>query len=296
MKTQSTTPPPPAGRKGLALGAFVVAATLLALSPVEQSQAQVYIDIFPSQDNANQTLWLFSGSIGDFWTFHNSNPTIRTSGHYARGDTAKTSNAFFPTGTTTTSGSNHALTPLFTATATNAPLDFESLRTRLGQTIKLGTTNTNDDITIPSTATNTPTLTVSSRGSRTIANMYLRDNAGSVWDDIGPRVNSNLDYRDNNNNARYTFSWTGAGVMNKPISHFNLTTAGSYNGNRAAGSESILGGFPGGGQANELRIRVHGAVIPEPEEYALIFALFALGFVFFHRRMQKKKRCQGTTL
>ena len=35
--------------------------------------------------------------------------------------------------------------------------------------------------------------------------------------------------------------------------------------------------------------------IPEPKEYALVFGLFALAFVFFHRQMQKKRRQQQST-
>ena len=34
-------------------------------------------------------------------------------------------------------------------------------------------------------------------------------------------------------------------------------------------------------------------IITEPEEYALVFGLFALGFVFFHRRQMQKKRQQA---
>ena len=223
------------------------------------------------------------------FTHHNDSHFFRTSGTYSRGDTAKTFSALFQTGTTATgsSGVLEALTPL---SSTNTPLDLQYMTVWAGNTITWGTTNTNDDVVIPSTATNTPTLTVSSIGSRTIANMYFRDVPNSNWDDIGPRVNTQLDYGDNANTAR-TFSWTGAGVLNKPISHFNLTTPGTYNGARQANAGGILGGWVGTGD-NVLRIRIH-SMIPEPEEYALVFALFALGFVFFHR--QKKQRQQSTT-
>ena len=78
--------------------------------------------------------------------------------------------------------------------------------------------------------------------------------------------------------------------MNKPLSHFPVTTPGSYIGNRQANAGGILGSWVGAGQ-NNVRIRVH-AMIPEPEEYALVFALFALGFVFFHRHRQKKQQRQ----
>ena len=37
---------------------------------------------------------------------------------------------------------------------------------------------------------------------------------------------------------------------------------------------------------------VNSQIIPEPEEYALVFGLFALGFVFVHRRRMQNK-CQS---
>ncbi len=259
----------------------------LSFAPLEQSQAQLYLDIFPSQDSTNQTLWVFSGSSSG-WTHSNAGPYIRTgTASYDRKDTHKTSNAFLRSGS-----GLYALTAVVTSSTTNAPLDFESLRTRLGQTIKLGTTNTNDDITIPSTATNTPTITYDGRGTRTIASMYLRDVNNTGWDDIGVRVSgSQLNY----GSTSVAVNWTGSAVMNRPIGDFHITTPGSYNGNRPPGSGSILGSWTGPG-SNNLRLRVHGAVIPEPEEYALIFALSALGFAFFHRHRQKKQRqAQATT-
>ncbi len=104
-----------------------------------EAQAQLYLDIFPSQDSTNNTLWVFSGSSQASVTIANVGPYIRRSGNYDRRDSHLTSNAFLRN----TPNASYALTPLFTASATNAPLDLESLRTRLGQTIKLGTTNTN---------------------------------------------------------------------------------------------------------------------------------------------------------
>ena len=52
---------PPAVCKRLT-GALLLTATLLALSSIEQSQAQLYIDIYPSQDSSKtHSLWVFSG-------------------------------------------------------------------------------------------------------------------------------------------------------------------------------------------------------------------------------------------
>ncbi len=257
----------------------------LSLVSVEQSQAQLYLDIFPSQDSTNNTLWIFSGSSRSGVTIANVFPYISTSGGYNRRDTHKTSNAFLQDPTSLTPAANYNLTSLFTASATNSPLDLESLRTRLGQTIKLGTTNTNDDITIPSTATNVPTLTFTGIGSRTIAAMHLNNVANTGWDNIGPRVSgSNFQYGTGQPNV----NWIGAATMAKPIGHFHITTPGSFNGNRPG--NGVLKSWTDHTQDNGLRIRVHGRVIPEPKEYALVFGLFALGFVLFRRHLQKKQR------
>ncbi len=261
----------------------------LSLVSLEQGQAQLYLDIFPSRDDTNATLWVFSGSSTG-WAHNNVPPTIRSSGNYNRQDTHKTSNAFLQDPTSTTPAALYALTPLFTATATNAPNDLETLDYWKGRTINWGTTNTNDDIAIPSTATNVPTISYTGRGSRTIANMHLNNVYNTGWDDIGPRISgSDLNY----GSSAVAVTWIGAATMAKPIGHFHLTTPGSYNGNRAG--NGVLGGWTGP-QANNLRIRVH-STIPEPEEYALVFGLFALGFVLFRRHWQKKQRqTQATTL
>ena len=282
--------------KSAFVAAFIVSA-LSSLVPLEQARAQLYLDIFPSNDNTNHTLWVFSGSISSFFVHNNDSHFFRTSGVYARGDTTKTASALFQAGTTTTgsSGVLEALTPL---SSTNTPNDLEYMTfwSTNANPITWGTTTTADDVAIPSTATNTPTLTVTTVasaggsliGSRTIANMYFRDVPGSNWDDIGPRVNTQLDYGNNANAAR-AFSWTGAGVLNKPISHFVIdTTRTNYIGTRPYVAPGILGGWAGPGN---LRIRVHSA-IPEPEEYALVFGLFALGFVLVRRHFQKKQQRQ----
>ena len=178
----------------------------LSLVSLEQSQAQLFIDIFPSQDSTNQTLWVFSGTSRSGVTINNVGPYIRRSGSYDRRDTHKTTRAFVRN----TAPALYNLTPLFTASTTNAPLDLESLRTRLGATIKLGTTNTLDDITIPSTATNVPTLTFTGRGSRRIASMFLNDVNNTGWDDIGPRVagTSDLNYGLGQPNVNWIGAWT----------------------------------------------------------------------------------------
>ena len=109
--------------------------------------------------------------------------------------------------------------------------------------------------------------------------------------DIDPRISgSELNY----GSSSVAVNWIGAAIMtNKPIAHFHLTAAiqEGYNGNRRG--NAVLGGWTGFAE-NNLRIRVH-STIPEPEEYALVFGLFALGFVFFHRHRQKKRHRSTTS-
>ena len=101
----------------------------------------------------------------------------------------------------------------------------------------------------------------------------------STLDVLGIRVaGSNLSFT----NAQ-TSSWVGAGILNKPIGDF---FAGTFN-NRVSNGPDFVADATG-----SIRLVVNSQVIPEPEEYAFIFGLFALGFVFFHRRMMQKKRCQ----
>lgn len=74
-------------------------------------------------------------------------------------------------------------------------------------------------------------------------------------------------------------AWSGSGLVAKPISDF---FAGEFN--NGVGLPYFADGSIG-----SVRVHIH-RLIPEPEEYALAFGLFALGFAFFHRRQQKKKR------
>ena len=131
------------------------------------------------------------------------------------------------------------------------------------------------NITFAASATNTPTITIGS-GSRTIANLFMNnDSAGNT---LGIRVSPSALSASPGN----AVTWTGAGLLNKPIGDFN---AGTFNNNGTSGPW-----FAGNG-ANRIRVTVNSQVIPEPKEYALVFGLFALGFVFFHRwRLHKKKR------
>ena len=163
------------------------------------------------------------------------------------------------------------LSPLFSSSNTN---DIASVRARIP-----GGDRTN--ITFAASATNTPTITIAS-ASRTISHLFLDDDLSQ--DDLGIRTSSSLSYSFGQSSA-----WVGAGIINKPIGDFftgrtfnNLGVGSNWGPQFAAASDG------------SVRVVVNSQIIPEPQEYALIFGLFALAFVFFHRRqMQKKKRQQA---
>lgn len=136
------------------------------------------------------------------------------------------------------------------------------------------------NITFAARATNTPTVTIGGT-SRTIANLWLDENAVVTRDGLGICVTGTaLSY-----STGASASWSGAGVINKPIGGFHTGTFNSF------GFAHLW--FAG---SNKAQIVVSSQIIPEPEKYALLFGLFALASVFFHRwRMQKKRRQQSTT-
>ena len=131
--------PPPANRKGLAFGAFLVAATLLALAPPEQARAQLLINVYPSQDSTNQTIWIFSGSSSA-----GASNSIRTSGSYSSRDSWESTSSIFDANKP--SNQTLSLSSLFSSANTN---DINSILSRIP-----GGGKTN--ITFAASATNTP--------------------------------------------------------------------------------------------------------------------------------------------
>ena len=255
----------------MAFGAFVATA-LLALVPLEQSQAQLYIDIYPSQDNlTSQTLWIFSGS-----STAASSGTIRASSSstssFHAGDSfnlllSPNNGNIYNANKPSSQGENVSLSSLFSSTNT---ADIDSVRKRIP-----GGGRTN--ITFAASATNTPTITIAS-ASRTISHLYMDEDG--VADNLGIRASSSLSYGNGQSSA-----WVGAGIINKPIGDFfsgrtfnNLGTGSSWGPRFAAFSNG------------SVQVRVNSQIIPEPQEYALVFGLFALGFVLFRRHFQQKKQ------
>ena len=222
------------------------------------------INVYPSQDNpTTQTLWIFSGS-----STAQSSDTIRNSvnsnnyGTYA-GDNWELFNQNIYNANKI-NDVNVPLSPLFSSSNTN---DIASVRTRIP-----GGGRTN--ITFAANATNTPTITIAS-GNRTISHVFIDDDDPS-GDDLGIRTASAFSYSIGQSSA-----WTGSGILNKPIGDF---FAGTFN-NR---SGALSAPFFAANSDGSVRVVVNSQVIPEPEEYTLIFGLFALGFVLFHRRQMQR--------
>ena len=254
---------------------------LSSFVPLEHSQAQLYVDIYPSQESTNGTLLIFSGSTTAARQ-QSQTRVIRTSSSV--NDFHQDTSRFFDTLFASDPGTGvKALTAVPASTAANPNKDYKSL---LGNLRLRNPAFTNANLNV---ITNAPTMTAAAN-SQTITHLYFRN--VSQADRFGPRVSSSLSYNQND-----TISWTGAGTLaNVPISVFStrdpyirarkIGSAGSFYGGSAGTTTQVADG---------LRIRVHPAIIPEPQEYALVFGLFALGFVFFHRHRQKKQRQQSTT-
>ena len=104
----------------------------------------------------------------------------------------------------------------------------------------------------------------------------------TTLDEMGIRVSgSALSY-----SAGQSSAWIGAGLINKPIGDF-------FTGIYALDSNSRPDFAANNG--NSLRVVINSQIIPEPQEYALVFGLFALGFVIARRHFQKKQRQQAIT-
>ena len=264
------------GDKSALLAALTTAATLLSLAPLEQSQAQLFVNVYPSQDNpTTQTLWIFSGSS----TNAAGSNSIRTStsSDYYQGDTwqfvTPSSGNIFDANKP--SDTNFQPSSLFAKSNTN---DIESIQKRIP-----GGDRTQAFAANATNATNTPTITIGS-GSRTISHLFFDDD--SIADDMGIRVSgSALSYSSGASSA-----WRGSGLVNKPIGDFFTGTF-----NHGGGVTPLHPNFAAN-SAGAIQITIHSAIIPEPEQYALVFGLFALGFVFFHRHRQKKQRQQAQTI
>ena len=229
------------------------------------AQAQLIIDVYPSQDTPTNSIWIFSGSSSVA-----SPATLRTSAtSHTSADGWQTARKIYQNNLP--SNAQITLSPLFSSTNT---IDIDSVRKRIP-----GGGRTN--ITFAANATNTPTITIGTTPvNRTINRMFF--NNQNVADMIGIRVSSGFNY---GSYSGQPSSWTGSGLLiNKPIGDFFIKNVGVW--------PTLNPNFAGSG----VTLRIHSGIIPEPEEYALVFGLFALGFVFFHRRWQRKRRQQSAAI
>ena len=251
---------------------------------MEQAQAQLYIDVYQSRDNTNQTLWVFSGSgtTRQLWSVRNNNPA---NANYNRRDVwhVADNNGDLYAGTEPI-GQHLALASITT-------LDANTSRDRWHVANVLTNLTTATDPTISFTTGSNP------QRDRTINTIYMNRSPGGQGataglDRIGIRV-SGGSFTYQNNDAS---SWSGAGILNKPFSEFETgSTDGTFTYNNWANLENSGPAFAQRTQGS-VQIRFHrGTIIPEPQEYALIFGLFALGFVLFRRHRQKKRQAISTS-
>lgn len=152
------------------------------------AQAQhLYIDVYPSQDNTNQTLWIFSGGTGGGKAVHGS--SIRSSGgtNYhvrdswkIRGLGSSVGNSFYTANKPT--NEVFSLSPLFSSA--NNPKDIESVRIRrFGSPGSYSSLFSTNSIWFNAHATNAPTVTIGN--SRSIGWIFM--NSGNNDEEIGIR-------------------------------------------------------------------------------------------------------------
>ena len=263
------------GSKRSLWGAIAVVA-LLALVPVEQSQAQLYIDVYQSRDNANNTLWVFSGdsTTAQLWS-------VRTgatgNADFARRDTWEV------TGNSGNLYIANAPSNVISTLSSVTSLDAQTSRDRWYVANVLTNTTTATD----------PTLSITTNSvARTsaITSLFMNEDTGSGAtdrDELGIRVTTSAFRYD----ASGTSAWSGAGILAKPFSDFySGTSDGTFSFNNL-GTTAVGGPRFAAASDGSVVVRFHrGTVIPEPEEYALAFGLFALGFVIVRRHWQKKKQ------
>lgn len=264
------------------IGALVVGALLAGVFE-ERVQAQLYIDVYQSRDDANNTLWVFSGSstTAQLWSVRTD---VAGNASFDRRDSWEVT------------GNNGSLY------IANAPSNVIS---SLSSVTGLDAVTSRDRWYVANVLTNTttataPTLTITTNSvdrTRPITSLFMNEDTGSGTtdrDELGIRVSTS--------SFRYdlggTSAWSGAGTLAKPFSDFYAGetdgTAFSFNnlGTTAVGGPRFAAGSDG-----SVVVRFHrGTVIPEPEEYALALGLFALGFVMVRRHWQKKRQAAAATV
>ncbi len=248
------------------------------------ANAQLYIDVYQSRDNTNQTLWVFSGSgtTRQLWSVRNNAAGNANFGHRDTWLVVENSGDLYA-GTEP----NNQLVALSSITGQNAVTS----RDRWYVANVLTNLTAATDPTISFTTGSDPSR------SRTINTIYMSRQTGSsgslALDRIGIRVSGGaFIYQSGDASA-----WSGAGLLNKPFSEFETgATDGTFTFNNWANLPISGPAFAQRTQGS-VQLRFHrGTIIPEPEEYALVFGLFALGFVVVRRYWQRKRQTQATPL
>ena len=189
-----------------AFGWIWLALAMIWTAPPE-SQAQLFIEVFPSQDNPNQTLWIFAGDSTAL-----SDNTIRSSGNFHRRDSWKLQ---LPELYIANKPTNElvSLSPLFSST--NHPKDIDSITRRLPGAPPFGPFSTNILSTgfFRSNHTNAPTISIGGT-DKNIGWIFMND---AAQDEIGIRGTppNNLAFTNGQ-----TTRWFGTGILNKPIGDF----------------------------------------------------------------------------
>ncbi len=235
-------------------------ALALSLVSVEQSQAQLAITVNPLQGDSNRTVWTFTGSSAAA-----RDGTIPVDvANVGLGSYGEVLNYGAPA-----SGPLQAANQLITG---NLPAIFG------GYALSFST-NVNFQ----------PRITISNN-TQTISHIDFANSLGA--DSVGIRVSgSALSY-----NTNAPVSWRGRGILPYSITNLNTTAAGEYFYNYVSGPYFAAVGTRGTPASGGLRMIVSSTpVVPEPEEYALVFGLFALGFVIVRRYFQKKRQPAATS-
>ena len=235
------------------------------------AQAQLIIDIYPSQDNPNQTLWIFSGSSTARY-----GSTIRSSGNFHVRDSWKIRTGSIGDLYTDNKPTNAVISlfPLFSST--NNQRDIDSITRRLPGAPSFGPFSENTILFSSIDVTNSPTMTAGS-ASKSIGSIFMND---STFDEIGVRgtAGSNLAYTNGQ-----TFGWVGSGILNKPISDFFISYAEAWNQNTFQGSPYFAPTRHG-----SVQLQIHRTVIPEPSSMALVAGLILVFIVILKNAYEKR--------
>ena len=246
-------------RKNLAVWIASAFALLAA-----ESQAQLHITVYPSKDDNNKTLWIFkgytskiyqAGSLGRISSFEEDRDKLFQMSRYWETH-LNYDGDFSEEG------------KIFREDVRNESIEITPLKTTSRDYRYLDWYREGD--------VNAPTAIISNNWIP-ITHVYMHEE-GNTEEFTGEGDNDYLGIalrEDTRYHPYKPFEWRGSGNVDKPISDFYLGTRTSW--------EDSAYSFVGEGL---LTIDI----VPEPEEYAIVFGLFALGFVFFHRRQQKKKR------